>query len=285
MFEIVYRSKPAGSPIQSRPATADEARVRLVEGNKLFARLIRNSSDPKALHQEIIPIDLTALGIDTGCEDVPSQQPFAAVLSCSDARVPVELIFHEACNDLFVVRLAGNIVTNECVGSIGYAVRNLDDNVKLVVVLGHTCCGAVAGAVDAYLEPTNYPGITSALGMRSILDRVFVSVRTGAQALERVGITRSNDEQNYRKLLLDLSVVLNSAMMAMSLQEIMSEVVSAECPVVFGVYDLASRLVWAPNIDSDAIPWVEPQLADPPATLDELVKLATQIAMWLRDGD
>ena len=65
-------------------------------------------------------------------------------------------------------------------------------------------------------------------------------------------------------------------MMAMSLQQIMSEVVSAGCPVVYGVYDLASRLVWAPHMDSAPLPWVEPQLADPPASLDEFEKLAQE---------
>ena len=278
MFEFIYRCNPTESPTQSRPIDAEQARARLVQGNKQFVDLINSSDDPSALHQEIIAIDLSALGIAEDSAGVPRQQPFAAVLACSDARVPVELLFNQACNDLFVVRLAGNVITDECVGSIGYAVKNLDESVKLVVVLGHTCCGAVTAAVDSYLRPTSYPGITSAMGMRSIIDRVFVSVRSGAQALERVGITQTSDGSSYRERLLDLSVVLNSAMMAMSLQQILSEVVSVECPVVYGVYDLASRMVWAPDMELDSQPWVTPRLANPPLSPSEFESLATRFA-------
>ena len=278
MFEFIYRCDPTESPTQSRPIDAEQARARLIRGNKRFADLIKSSDDPSALHQEIIALDLNAFGIAEDSDGVPLQRPFAAVLSCSDARVPVELIFHQACNDLFVVRLAGNVINDECVGSIGYAVTNLEESVKLVVVLGHTCCGAVTAAVDSYLRPTSYPEITSALGMRSIIDRVFVSVRSGAQALERIGITQTSDGNSYRERLLDLSVMLNSAMMAMSLQQIFSEVISVECPVVYGVYDLASRMVWAPHMELDSRPWVTPQLADPPLSLGEFENLATRFA-------
>lgn len=278
MFEIVYRCNPAEGPTQTRPKDAEQARTRLVQGNQQYTDLIKSSADPDVFHQDVISLDLSAFGIAEDSASVPRQQPFAAVLSCSDARVPVEMIFHQACNDLFVVRLAGNVMTNECVGSIGYAVRHLDDSVKLVVVLGHSCCGAVNAAVDSYLSPANYPGTTSDLGMRSIIDRVLVSVRAGAQSLKRVGITQASDESHFRERLLDLSVVLNSAMMAMSLQQVMSEVVSVGCPVVYGIYDLATRVVWAPHLEPDSQSYSKPHLADPPSSAAEFESLADRLA-------
>ncbi len=278
VFEIVYRCDPVGSPAPPRPTDAQEVQERLVEGNKRFATLIKGSTDPSISNQEVIPISLAALGIAEDSSGVPRQQPFAAVLSCSDARVPVELIFHQGCNDLFVVRLAGNVVTNECAGSIGYSLRHLDESVKLVVVLGHTHCGAVTAAVDSYVHPESYSEITSALGMKSIIDRAIVSVRSGAQALERLGVTQASDENKFREQLLNLSVVLNSAMMAMLLKQVVSEVASVKCPVVYGVYDLVSRTVWAPDVESSSRPWLESRLADPPTSAREFESLADRLA-------
>lgn len=79
-------------------------------------------------------------------EIAPKQKPFVAIISCSDSRVPVELIFDQGIGDMFVVRTAGNMVNDVItMGSVDYAVSHL--NVKLVVVLGHTSCGGVTGAI------------------------------------------------------------------------------------------------------------------------------------------
>ena len=74
------------------------------------------------------------------------QYPFAAVLSCMDSRVPVELVFDQAIGDLFSIRVAGNVVNADNLGSLEYAVKVV--GVKLIVVMGHTACGAVKGAID-----------------------------------------------------------------------------------------------------------------------------------------
>jgi carbonic anhydrase len=272
MFEIVYRCNPDEGPAQPRPTVAAEARTRLLQGNERFA-----NSSPSSPPQEIVPIDLGGLGIDEHA-DVPRQQPFAAVLSCSDARVPVEMIFRQACNDLFVVRLAGNVMTDEGVGSLGFAVQNLNENVKLIVVLGHSCCGAVTAAVDAHLTNATFGGTASDVGLRAIVERVLTSVRTGAQALERAGITKLSEESLYKQRLVEMSIVLNAAMTAMSLQQAMSEVATYECPVVYGVYDLASRLVRAPRLESDAEAQLQPHLADPPSSVGDFVSLADRLA-------
>ncbi len=86
---------------------------------------------------------------------VKGQYPFAVIVSCSDSRVPPEIVFDQGLGDLFVVRTAGEIVDDIALGSVEYAVEHLD--VKLIVVLGHADCGAVKAAV----EDSNEPGCIS----------------------------------------------------------------------------------------------------------------------------
>jgi carbonic anhydrase len=92
---------------------------------------------------------------DPGRSLVPEHKPVAAILSCSDARVPPSVIFDQQAGQLFVVRVAGNTATPAAVASLDFAVAELD--VPLIVVLGHTNCGAVgaacSGAYEGYLEP------------------------------------------------------------------------------------------------------------------------------------
>lgn len=109
------------------------------------------------------------------------QHPFAVVVSCSDSRVPPELLFDQALGDLFVVRVAGNIVTPVELGSIEYAVEHL--NVPLIMVLGHEECGAVTAAVEG--------GVTHG-SISAILDKIRPSVNdakseglTGATLVEK----------------------------------------------------------------------------------------------------
>lgn len=83
------------------------------------------------------------------------QKPFAIIVSCADSRVPPELIFNQGLGDLFVLRIAGNIASKENLASIEYAVANL--NASLIVVLGHTKCGAVAAACSGKHLPGNLP--------------------------------------------------------------------------------------------------------------------------------
>lgn len=85
------------------------------------------------------------LGANERRAQIMGQTPFAAVLACSDSRVPVELVFDQGFGDLFVVRVAGNVVSPGALGSIEYAITHL--NVRLLVVLGHEGCGAVKAAM------------------------------------------------------------------------------------------------------------------------------------------
>jgi len=99
-----------------------------------------------------------------------AQLPFAIVLGCSDSRVPVEIVFDQGPGDLFVIRVAGNIVAPSQVGSVEFAAARFQT--RLVVVLGHSQCGAI----DATLEELRRPTETQSRNLRSIVDRIRPSV-------------------------------------------------------------------------------------------------------------
>jgi carbonic anhydrase len=122
------------------PVDPDTALARLLEGNRRFA----------AGHPEAAAASADRIAL------ADAQQPFAAILGCSDSRVPVETVFDQGPGELFVIRLAGNIVTAEGLGSIEYAVEVLGSS--LVVVLGHSRCGAVRAAMSFVESGTELPG-------------------------------------------------------------------------------------------------------------------------------
>ncbi|MES2014047.1 MAG: carbonic anhydrase [Pseudomonadota bacterium] len=106
----------------------------LIEGNHRFTNNLSASKDL---------LNLVMLTKD-------KQHPFASVLSCSDSRAPVEMLFDQALGDIFSVRLAGNIASDKCIGSLEFSSKYLGS--KIVVVLGHTDCGAVKAACDDFRE-------------------------------------------------------------------------------------------------------------------------------------
>ena len=114
------------------------------------------------------------------------------MLGCSDARVPIELIFNEGPNDLFVVRVAGNGLGGEVLGSLKYAVEHLGGSLKLIVVLGHSGCGAVSAAVDVFLKPEAYLDARGQAHLRGILDRLLVVVHAAAKRMAAVHGTGSH---------------------------------------------------------------------------------------------
>lgn len=121
--------------------SAQEALKRLREGNKRFVTGASNLDAPELQKRRN--------------ELVSGQQPFAIILGCSDSRVPVELIFDQGLGDLFVIRVAGNIVDPTVTGSIEYAAANCGS--RLVVVLGHTQCGAVGATLQEVQRPSKNP--------------------------------------------------------------------------------------------------------------------------------
>jgi carbonic anhydrase len=111
------------------------------------------------------------------------QQPFAIVLGCSDARVPAEIVFDQGLGDLFVIRVAGNIVAPSQVGSVEFAAARF--GTRLVVVLGHSGCGAILATLEELRRPTE----NQSRNLRAIVDRVRPSV----EGLLAAGLVRDDD--------------------------------------------------------------------------------------------
>ncbi|MHB8728785.1 MAG: carbonic anhydrase [Sulfuricaulis sp.] len=136
--------------------SAREALQRLRDGNRRFVSSLGNHEAP---HKPSRPVEL-----------VQEQNPLAIVLGCSDARVPAEIVFDQGLGDLFVIRVAGNIVAPSQVGSVEFAASRF--GTRLVVVLGHTQCGAILATIEELQRPAE----SQSRNLRSIVDRVRPSV-------------------------------------------------------------------------------------------------------------
>ena len=237
--DIIYRYETRDTPARSRPLDSVAALDRLNDGNREFAALLENPSDQHV--ERIISVDSRDLGL--GDATLPKQRPFAAILGCSDARVPVELIFNEGPNDPFVIRIAGNGLGTEILGSLKYAVDNLRGSLKLIVVLGHSGCGALTTAVDVFLDPTNYLPLVTMHSLRRILDSLLVVVRASARKFRSVFGPEISDHPRYREALIEASIVNNAALGAYSIQQELGNGDPAKLQTVYGVYLLETRQV------------------------------------------
>ena len=254
------------------PRTPGQALARLHRGNRQFAQLL----DPRGPRvPRVIPLDPEAVGYGAERGIPPAQEPFAAVLGCSDARAPVEMIFQQRSNDLFVVRVAGNGLGSSSVGSLRYAAAHFSRSLRLVVVLGHSQCGAVTAAVDTYLRPKTYLLLASNYPLRSIVDAILVAVRSASLALETAHGPRVSGQPGYRAALVETSVALNACLAAFALKQ---ELEGSNVRVVFGSYDLASRSVRLPLAPAGRSSRPEIGLFAPPDSDDELRDLAVRLA-------
>ena len=136
--------------------SAQEALECLREGNRRFVSDIRNRDN---LTSQTRRIELAA-----------GQEPSVIILGCSDSRVPAEIVFDQGLGDLFVIRVAGNIVASSQVGSVEFAAARY--GTRLVVVLGHSQCGAILATLEELQQPTD----NQSRNLRSIVDRVRPSV-------------------------------------------------------------------------------------------------------------
>jgi carbonic anhydrase len=175
------------------------------------------------------------------------------VLDCADARVPVELIFNEGPNDLFVVRVAGITLGEDVRGSLKYALEHLGESLRLIVVLGHSGCGAVTAAVDVFLDPSGYLSLSSKHSIRSLVDRLQVVVQASAKKMHAVFGADIAHHPHYREALIELSVVMNAALAAHTLQREIGAEAADGVRTAYGVYLLAERTVWAPRGGSDDV--------------------------------
>ena len=156
--------------------SALQALERLREGNARFVADVRSHA--------------TSVGRSHREDLVDGQEPFAIILGCSDSRVPAEIVFDQGLGDLFVIRVAGNIVAPSQIGSVEFAAGKF--GTRLVVVLGHSRCGAV----EATLEELQRPSARQSRNLYSIVDRIRPSVepllatdlRNDPQALIRAAV-------------------------------------------------------------------------------------------------
>ena len=274
MFDLVYRLDPTNVEGRKIPATSEEARQLLMQGNRDFAEMTdARMTDKKTL---VIPFDPVAFGWGVADGEAPAQAPFAAVLGCADARVPTEMVFSKGCNELFVVRVAGNVLGQECLGSLRYAALHFPKTLRLLVVLAHAGCGAVTETVDIYLKPARYMHIATDYPIRSIVDQILVAVRVAAMGLETLYGPEILRKPESRAALLEAAVVLNAAWTAHCLRQEFRD----EFPglgVAFGAYDLASRNVRLPLSPAGEITEGEKGLFAPPADVEEFRNLAMRI--------
>jgi carbonic anhydrase len=167
--------------------SAREALGLLQEGNRRFVSDISNRD---AITDRARRIELAR-----------SQEPFAAILGCSDSRVPVEIVFDQGLGDLFVIRVAGNIVAPSLIGSVEFAAEQF--GTRLVVVLGHTQCGAIETTLQQLLRPIE----NQSRNLHSIVDLIRPSIegllatdlRQDLRALGRAAV-RANIRASVRHL-------------------------------------------------------------------------------------
>jgi carbonic anhydrase len=287
-MDVIYRYDTYKTIVARQFDNPAEAIQALDEGHRRHLHIVtevrHELMGDHSARQVIISADPLSLGFTGGSGLAPMQSPFAIFLGCSDARVPVEQIFDQSPNDLFVIRVAGNVLGVECLGSIDFAVQSFAKSLQLLVVLGHSTCGAVSAAVDSYLAPKNYAEIAFTHSLRSLVDRIHIAVHGAAQALQEVGGSSIVERPDYRALLLEAAVYLNAAITAYDVQREVATCSPAGRRVVFGVFDLVDRHVRArpgsanPDGRGDA-----PLFGEVPRGPDEFVDLGTEIAQAVLD--
>jgi len=276
-MDVIYRYDPF-APIAARQIPDAKAALNaLVQGNDRFKNLVHRMQERTlggdAGEPIVIPISPMTSGLPLFPGAMPTQAPFAVVLGCSDARVPTEAVFDQSFNDLFVLRIAGNVLGSECLGSLHYALRNLKESLKLIVVLGHSKCGAVTAAVDTHLSPDAYVNIACTFPLRSLVDQIQIAVRGASHALEKyIGAALPN-KTLYRSLLVGITAYVNAAVSALELQRELSLYSSEGPDVVFGVYDFETLRVQS----SPALTPAAPRLRPAPRSAEELANYASEV--------
>lgn len=201
-------------PQSERPKNGLEALALLQEGNRRYVKSLTDLNPTMQKRPEL----------------VSEQDPFAIILGCSDARVPVEIVFDQGLGDLFVIRVAGNVVAPSQIGSVEFAAEKF--GTKLVVVLGHSHCGAVTACVEALINPDQY----YSPNLQSIVDRIRPSVYNLHELATASGQDVDADE------LIDRSIRANVRMSVSQLKHgsrILEDLVSSGRLLIVGAeYDL-----------------------------------------------
>ncbi|HEX3655275.1 MAG TPA: carbonic anhydrase [Pirellulales bacterium] len=249
-IDYVYRFDPKNPSVKSLPPDAEVAKQRLEEGNQMFAAWMESCRVGSFSSSEQPRYIVQCNGVEVGMVrtegQLPKQMPFAVVVGCSDARVPTEMIFGQGFNDLFVIRVAGNVLGDECLGSVGFALNVLSESVKVMVMLGHSRCGAVTAAVDSYLQPLKFWSKSTPNTLRLIMQRLYMPVREAANGLKEVWGTDVRNRPGYREALIESAVLLNAAQTAYDLRTEVERAGKWEIEVLWGAYNLFTHKVGVP---------------------------------------
>lgn len=257
--EIVYRYTAEAGAVRPMPADGAAAQRRLEAGNQAFATLLGALEGAGGDRRLEIPLDPRDVGL-LGDGAAPRQRPYAALLGCADARVPTELIFGEGPNDLFVVRVAGNVLGQEVLGSLRYAADHLP--LRAAVVLGHSGCGAVAAAVDLFQRPAGLLALATDHALRGLLDRLALVVQAAARILVQAQGEDAPQRPGWRAALVETAVALNAAGGAYMLQKDLAGATGKLITALHGVYVVNSRLVQAADPALGERPGLAPAPAD-----------------------
>jgi carbonic anhydrase len=303
------------------PGSAKEAAVHLWKRNRLFAEFIAECARPavkpgsakSALHHVSICLEPREVGLVKKASGFPEQEPFAAILGCVDARAPVELLFAQGFDDLYITRIAGNSLGPDCAGSLHYALHSFaaiegtlapdlpKKTLRLMLALGHSDCGAVTAAVNTFLDPDELPGLEgkylpdgSVTGLLRKIQHPAVAVALDVLPKGSLG-TSPHAVKVHRAALIDLAVYLNAAWSAHQLVSLVQQYdwssPDLAVEVRYGVFDPrdcyvragAEHYLFVDHEKPAAPPGrVIDCLAPPPADLHELRKLAAELAEKIR---
>lgn len=193
-----------------------EALNKLVEGNRRFAGDV-------SIHPNRCDETKSAL--------LKQQKPFVAVLSCSDSRVPVEIIFDAGLGDIFAVRTAGHVLSKEVLGSLEYAIKTL--GVKLIMILGHENCGAINAAIQTY-QNEDYNQLSE--NLQSIMNHIY-------PAIEKVECGNDADSSDFLNSAVKSNIHYQLEDLVRKDDYIAKKVQAGEIGLVGAMYSLATGRV------------------------------------------
>ena len=151
------------------------------------------------------------------------------------------------------MRVAGNTLGDDVRGSLNYAIDHLGDSLKLIVVLGHSACGAVTAAVDVFLDPSGYLALASKHAIRGMVDSLLVVVEASARRMAAAFGPDIVRHRNYREALIEVAVVTNAALAAHAMQREIEARRASGLRAAYGVYVLTERSIWAPRHGTDEV--------------------------------
>jgi carbonic anhydrase len=268
--ELTYRFGQREADSAGPPPSPAAARARLEAGSRAVNHLVGGLDGTPGVARRTVTVDGGEFGTVRHGR-MSEARPFAAILGCADSRVPIELVFTEGPNDLYVMRVAGNTLGPQVLASLRYATEHLASSIRLLVTLGHSDCGAVKAAVDVYLNPSGYLAFTKTHNLRSLVDSLQFAVHVSARGLAAVHAPTVVDRPGYRAALADMAVAVNAALGARTIAHDFNRDGLAS---VWGVYLLGKVALWSARPDADELHG----LAEPPGDETQCTALVRRLA-------